>query len=376
MGVRAKEIFLRLEELAPPELAEEWDNPGLQVGDPEKEVKRVLLALDADSEACREAEEKGADAIICHHPLIFSPLKNLRTDLPAGALLARLIRAGIVVYAAHTNLDNAERGTGAALADALALQEVTAFPARRRQKLFKLVTFVPLSHADGVRAALGRAGAGWIGNYSECTFQVQGKGTFRPLEGADPFVGTPGELAFVDEVRLETVLPAELVPRALKAMLAAHPYEEVAYDLYPLANEGKVLGAGRVGFLAGPMSFGEFTAYVRERLGLLQVRGGGDPGREIRRVAVCPGAGANFWKEAAALRADVFVTGDVGYHRAKEMLSAGLNFVDAGHFGTERVVLPFLQEFLTAVSRREGWEIEVYPAGGPADPFATPGAFK
>jgi dinuclear metal center YbgI/SA1388 family protein len=369
MTVKAKEIFRRVEELAPPELAEEWDNPGIQVGDPEKEVKRVLLALDADEEACREAEETGAEAIICHHPLIFSPLKSLRTDRPGGALLARLVRAGTVVYAAHTNLDNAERGVGAALAEALALREAEAFPAGRRQKLFKLVTFVPSSHADAVRTALGRAGAGWIGNYSECTFQVRGQGTFRPLAGADPFIGAPGELAFVDEVRLETILPAELVPRVLGAMLAAHPYEEVAYDLYPLANEGKVLGAGRVGFLAGSMSFGEFAAYVKERLNLRHVRCGGDPGREIRRVAVCPGAGASFWKEAAALRADVFVTGDVGYHRAKEMLSAGLSFVDAGHFGTEKVILPFLQKFLQEASRQEGWGIEVAVAGGGADPF-------
>ncbi len=369
MPAKAKDLFFLVEELAPLELAEEWDNPGLQLGDPEREVARVLLALDADEEACREAMEKDAQAVICHHPLFFRPFQNLRLDQPRGALVAAFIRAGTVVYAAHTNLDSAGRGVNDALAKRLGLTEVGVLRTTRRQKLLKLVTFVPLSHVDEVRSALGRAGAGWIGNYSECAFQVQGEGTFRPLEGANPFIGKLGELEYVDEVRLETILPAELAERVVKAMLAAHPYEEVAYDLYPLANEGVARGMGRIGELARPMAFGEFIDYVKEALELKNLRYGGSLAREIRRVAVCGGAGAELWPDALAAKADVFVAGDLGYHAARDMLSAGMNFVDAGHYGTERVILPVLRDFLGERCRQKGWDVEIFLASSQADPF-------
>lgn len=370
MSVQAKDLFLLVEELAPRKLAEEWDNPGLQVGDPSLEVRRLFLALDVDEGVCREVVAKGGQAIICHHPLFFKPLSNLRTDHPRGALLASLIRAGIAVYAAHTNLDNAGRGVNDELARRLGLRNEEVLRVRDRQKFLKLVTFVPLSHVEEVRSALGKAGAGWIGNYSECTFQVPGKGTFRPLEGTSPFVGRLGELEFVDEVRLETILPAELTGRVVQALLAAHPYEEVAYDLYPLANEGTARGPGRVGALARPVPFLEFVSGVKEALQLKQLRYGGEPAREIRRVAVCGGAGADLWPAALAARADVLVTGDVGYHAAKDMLAAGINFVDAGHFGTERIILPVLRDFLREQCRQKGWDVEIWITDSQDDPYS------
>lgn len=372
MPVRAKDLFRLVEKLAPLELAEQWDNPGLQIGAPEAEVSRVLLALDVDEGVCREAGEKEAQLIICHHPLLFRPLKNIRTDLPQGALLASLLRAGIAVYAAHTNLDNAARGVNDALAARLGLQEVEVLRVTRRQKFLKLVVYVPVSHAEIVRSALGKAGAGWIGNYRECTFQVAGKGTFLPLAGTRPFIGRPGELAHVEEVRLETIVPEELAGPAVKAMRAAHPYEEVAYDLYPLANEGPARGAGRVGVLAGPgaVAFEEFVEHVKSALGVGNVRCGGEPARKIHRVAVCGGAGAEFWPDARAAGADVLVTGDIGYHAAKEMISAGLNFIDAGHYGTEQVILPVLRDYLCEHCRQNGWAVEIFLAARQTGPFA------
>jgi len=372
MPVKAKDLFALVEELAPLGLAEEWDNPGLQLGDPEAEVSRVLVALDADAEVCREAGEKGAQLLICHHPLLFKPVQRIRTDLPRGALLACLLRAGIIVYAAHTNLDNAGGGVNDALAARLGLREVEVLRTTHREKYFKLVVFVPVTHTEAVRSALGKAGAGWIGNYSECTFQVPGTGTFRPLEGASPFIGKMGELEYVEEIRLETILPAGLAGPAVKAMLAAHPYEEVAYDLYPLANEGPARGTGRVGVPAGPgpISFAGFTEYVKNTLGVKNVRCGGDPTRQIRRVAVCAGAGAELWPDALAAGADVLVTGDVGYHAAKDMLAAGLNWIDAGHYGTEKVILPVLRDYLAEHCRQKGWAVEIFLTARQTCPFA------
>jgi len=369
MPVQAKELFELIEELAPLELAEEWDNSGLQLGDPRREVKRVMLALDVDENVARESVDKDAQAIICHHPLFFKPVGQLRTDRPIGALIAFLLGAGLVVYAAHTNLDNAKNGVNDELAKRLSLQNTNVLESTRPQRFYKLVTFVPLTHADKVRSALSRAGAGWIGNYSECTFRVQGVGTFRPLEGTHPFTGQQGKLEQVEEIRLETIFPAELRTQAVKAMLQAHPYEEVAYDLYPLANQDTTSGLGRTGTLASPMAFSDFIQYVKDSYGLSRLRYGGDLKKQVRQVAVCGGAGAKLWTAALAARADVLVTGDIGYHTARDMLSAGLNFIDAGHFGTEHLVLPVLGAHLDQRCRQNTWQVEICFAGSQSDPF-------
>ncbi|MQL53145.1 Nif3-like dinuclear metal center hexameric protein, partial [Desulfofundulus thermobenzoicus] len=247
MTVTGKGICELLEGLAPLELAEPWDNPGWQLGDPGVPVERVLLSLDVDEGVCREAIEMSARLIITHHPLFFKEIKEIRLDSPRGALVAGLIKAGIGVYAAHTNLDSARWGVNDALARRLNLRDIQVLRPVR-EKYLKLVVFVPLDHVDGVREALGKAGAGWIGNYSDCTFGVQGTGTFRPREGTNPYIGTRGQLEKVPEVRLETILPKRLEKQVIEAMLRAHPYEEVAYDLYPLANSFPTgRGLGRVG---------------------------------------------------------------------------------------------------------------------------------
>ncbi|MCL6479224.1 MAG: Nif3-like dinuclear metal center hexameric protein, partial [Peptococcaceae bacterium] len=213
------------------------------------------------------------------------------------------------------------------------------------------------------------AGAGWIGNYSECTFMLRGTGTFRPLEGSSPFIGKQGELEKVDEVRLETILPARVAGRAVKSMLSAHPYEEVAYDLYPLENRSASSGIGRLGGLNEPVSLGEFALKVKEALQLHAVRRGGPADRKIQKVAVCGGSGADFWPLALAGGADVLVTGDIGYHRARDMLAAGMCFIDAGHYGTERVVLPVLADYLRGRCRERGLDVEILVSEVDGEPF-------
>ncbi len=370
MQAKNRVIFGFIEEFCPGELAEEWDNCGLQVGDPERPVSRVLLALDMDREVLSEALEKGAGLVVTHHPLLLKGARQFREDRPPGRLLAGIIRAGITVYAAHTNLDSAARGVSQALAEKLDLAEIRVLrPGGER--FLKLAVFVPPDHTDAVREALARAGAGWIGNYSECTFMTGGTGTFRPLEGASPFIGRVGGLEKVEETRLETILPARLAGRAVKAMLTAHPYEEVAYDLYPLENRPGRTGAGRVGRLETPLTLKEFALRVKEALGLPAVRYGGREDGEVRKVAVCGGSGGDFWPLALDGGADVLVTGDIGYHAARDMLASGLCFVDAGHYGTERVVLEPLAAYLRERCRGAGLEVEVLVSSAAGDPFVN-----
>lgn len=360
-----------IEQLAPLSLAEEWDNPGWQLGDPGAPVQRVLLALDVDAEVCREARERGAQLIVSHHPLFFKAFKQIRLDRPAGALVADLLRAGIGVYAAHTNLDSARQGVNDVLAARFELQHTSVLKPGGGERYLKLVVFVPAEHADTVRNALGDAGAGWIGNYSHCTFAAAGTGTFRPLPGTNPYIGRVGRLEQVHEVRLETILPASLAKRVIEVMLAAHPYEEVAYDLYPLANETTpAAGPGRVGELPRPLPLGDFVRRVRDVLSPPGLRWGGPAERPVRKVALCGGAGSGLWPEALAAGADVLLTGDVGYHQARDMLAAGLAFVDAGHYGTEKVILPALRDYLVRRCREEELPVEFVVSEHQADPFS------
>ncbi|MCG8402069.1 MAG: Nif3-like dinuclear metal center hexameric protein [Firmicutes bacterium] len=369
MAVKAKDITGRLEKMAPPGLAEDWDNSGWQVGDPDAGVSRVLLALDVTPEVVEEAEKSGAQLIVSHHPVYLKGVQSIRRDHPAGSLVYRLIRAGISVYSAHTNLDNAGGGVSDALARALDLREIQVLHPANYGRLLKLVVFVPVDYAGAVREALGRAGAGWIGNYSHCTFNLRGTGTFRPREGANPFTGAVGELEQVEEIRLETVVRREETRRVLEAMREAHPYEEVAYDLYPLENMVTEQGLGRVGRLAEALPLSQLAGKIKDVLEAAGVRYGGDSDAVVSRVAVCGGSGGDLWPLALRQGAGVLVTGDVRHHAARDMLAAGINFVDAGHFATERLVLPVLRDRLAAALAAAGTPVEVAVSRVEAEPW-------
>lgn len=368
MQARCREIFRMIEELSPPDLAEEWDNCGLQVGDPQRMADRVLLALDMDEAVLDEALELEAGLVITHHPLLLKGIKQIREDLLPGRLVSKIIRAGITVYSAHTNLDSAGGGVNTVLAEALDLTG-TEILRPGKEKHLKLAVFVPVDHCDQVREALAGAGAGWIGNYSHCAFMSGGTGTFRPLEGASPYIGRAGDLEKVEEIRVETILPARITGGVIEAMLAAHPYEEVAYDLYPLENRSVSSGLGRVGSLKEAVSLNEFARKVKEALGVPAIRCGGLAGGKIQKVAVCGGSGGDLWPLALKAGADVLVTGDIGYHSARDMLAAGISFVDAGHYGTERLVLGPLARHLTEGCRDRNLEVEFIVSSVDGDPF-------
>jgi len=367
--VECQVIFDFIEEMAPCSQAEGWDNTGLQIGDPRAEVERIMLALDVNYDVVLEAKSRGAGLIVSHHPLLLKPLKSIRPDQPAGKLIEYIIKNGITVYAAHTNLDIATGGINSILAEKLGLIETSVLEPTGQERYIKLAVFIPAGHVEEVHQAVSEAGAGWIGNYSHCAFQTPGTGTFRPLSGTSPYIGREGKLERVEEVRLETIVPVDKLSSVLKAMIEAHPYEEVAYDLYPLENSGPAYGLGRVGRLAGPVSFREFARNIKEVLGLPAVRLGGSLENTVKKVAVCGGAGAKLWPAALRAGADTFVTGDVKYHEAQEMIAAGLNFIDAGHYGTETVILPVLQSYLEKRCLSGGLNVGIILSEVNTDPF-------
>ena len=337
---RVRDITDAVERLAPPSLAEDWDNCGLQIGDPAAKASRVLVALTPMSEVFEEAQEAGADLLLFHHPLIFGSFKSLDVGTYPGVLIARAVRRGIAVYAAHTSYDAAPGGVSVALAEALGLRGRLRVVSPRGE-LRKLVIFVPQENVDAVADALAEAGAGVIGEYTHCTFRTPGMGTFLGGEATDPYLGERGRLEKVEEIRLETVVPAHASDRAVAAAIAAHPYEEAALDLYPVEGHPAGCGYGRVGTLPEPMTSDELRRYVSDRLGSpARLAADPDSGRRMERVAVLGGSGGSFVQEAATSGAEAFVTGDLDYHDALLADSLGLTAIDAGHAPTE---LPSLE---------------------------------
>lgn len=354
-----REMAESVERLAPEPLAEDWDNCGLQVGDPEAEVSRALVALTPLPEVFEEAEVSGADFLLFHHPLIFRALKSLDTASYPGDLLARAVRTGKAVYAAHTSYDAAPGGVSVALADALGLvgpHEVVS----PRGSLSKLVVFVPEDHVEEMAKALDSAGAGVIGDYRQCTFRTPGTGTFLPGASSDPYLGEKGRLEKAPEIRLETVVPAHAARRAAAAATEAHPYEETALDIYPVEGNPEGCGYGRIGTLPQALTPEELRKYVSDRLGfparlVAELVADPAPGHRIDRVAVLGGSGGSFIPELAG-RADAYVTGDLDYHDALLAESLGLTAIDAGHAATE---LPSLEPLARRLAELVDVPVEV-----------------
>ena len=329
-----------IEAWAPREIAWEDDNPGLQCGDSNTVVKGILVALDSSSDVVEEAYKRNANLIVTHHPLLFRPLRSIPTDSLRGRVIGALMRRRIALYSAHTNLDFTRGGTSFALADALKLKN-TGFLHRPYRIFKKIVTFVPAEDCDRVAEAMARAGAGVIGNYDSCSFRTEGTGTFRGNESSSPRRGRRGALERVREVRLEMLAPSWKVDAVVEAMRRAHPYEEVAYDVYASEHRSGEHGMGVIGDLASPVSLRTFLGTVRRSLGTGALRYTGDVRRTIRRVAVCGGSGSDLTGEALRKGADVFVTADIKYHGFQDAPPA-MALVDAGHFETELPVIPAL----------------------------------
>jgi len=373
MACRIDEIVAIMEELAPPSYAQEWDNIGLQVGSAASEIDGVLVALDATQEVISEARGKGAGLLVCHHPPLFRPLQRLISEDPIGNILQEAIRSGIAIYAAHTNLDASPIGVNAVLAEIFALENDEPLERLSGGEVFKLVTFLPAEHLAAVSAALFQTGAGVIRDYIGCSFRVEGTGTFTPGPRSRPAYGETGKANQVPEVRLEVVAEEHVLNDAIQALLTAHPYEEPAYDVYPLVVAASA-GMGRVGDLPAPISLGELVRECSSKLGNRAVRFTGDSGRVISRVALCSGSGAKMADKALHAGAQALITGDVGYHESMNGAAMGLAIIDAGHYQTERPVIARLASLLAEKAGQAGLEVEINASDLDTSPWSEGGS--
>lgn len=340
-----KDIAAIVEQLAPLGFQESYDNSGLSVGSPSMEVSGVLICFDVTEAIVDEAIELGANLIISHHPVIFSGLKSITGRSATERIVLKAIQNGIALYAAHTNLDSVPSGINDTLCDVLNLKNRKVLSPIKGQ-LVKLVTFVPNEMADRVREAMFLAGAGGIGRYDCCSFSSNGDGSFRALDGANPFVGEVGSVHVEPETRVEVVCPRINLSSVLRALVAAHPYEEVAYDIIPLDNEYEKVGIGMVGELEQPLAASDFLNMVKERLGAEVLRFSKPCKPTVKSVAVCGGSGSSLIGQAIAKGADAFVTADVKYHSFLDYQDK-LLMVDAGHFETEQLAVDVFYSFIT-----------------------------
>jgi len=339
--MQISDIVGHLESLAPPAYQEPYDNAGLLTGSGTWECTGVLTTLDVTEEVVKEAVARQCNLIVAHHPIVFSGLKKITGKNYVERTVIAAIKKDIAIYAIHTNLDNmVEEGVNGRIADKLGLEGRQVLLARE-STLQKLYCFVPVDHLEAVRSAIFAAGAGHIGGYSECSYSVEGFGTFKGGEGAQPFVGQPGVRHAEKEARLEVILPAHLSRSVVQAMTAAHPYEEVAYDLVPLANTHSGVGAGLVGELPAAMEEKAFLGMLCEKFGLSVVRHTRLTGQPVKRVAICGGAGSFLISNALASGANIYITSDVKYH---EFFDANdrLVIADIGHFESEQFTTDLL----------------------------------
>lgn len=345
--MKCNDIIEKLEQLSPVHYASSWDNIGLLAGRREKEVNTIFVALDATDEIIEEVIQKKADMLITHHPLIFSPLKKITTDDFIGRRVVKLLQHDIAYYAMHTNFDVS---TMAGLsADYIELKEQQVLEPVYAPSYEKLSVFVPVKQADMVREAILEAGGGFIGNYSHCSFNTQGTGTFKPLEGTHPFIGTTGFLEQVEEIKIETIARKEEISVIIEAMLKAHPYEEPAYDIYPLENKGKTAGFGRIGTLSEEMTLAQCAAFVKERFQISSVKVFGDLTASVQRAAISPGSGKSMILPSIKSGAQVLITGDIDHHDGIDAAARGLCIIDGGHYGIESIFLSFMQNYLSKI---------------------------
>jgi len=372
VAAKVEDIIAVMEKIAPADLAEEWDNAGLQLGERDWPVRNIWLALEPAPGVVAAVCKKGGDLLITHHPLIFEPLKSIDTGTSTGKIIGMALQQQLAIYAAHTNLDSAAGGLNEALAKRIGLRSLRTLGRGQADASCKLVVFVPPSDEQNVLAALFETPAGRIGAYSDCSFRVRGKGTFRPGPAARPAIGHRGRLSEVDEVRIEAVVPRKDVRAAIERVRACHPYETMAYDAYPLEPAAEdAQGLGRLGELEKPATLLAFAEKVKKVLAAGSIRVVGNRKAGIRRVAVCTGSGSGMIDTFLRSGADVFVSGDLRYHDARAVEAAGRALIDVGHFASERIVVDLLSKRLRPLLIEKGFDVKINVSKVEKDPFAV-----
>ena len=341
---KIKDITTEIEKFAPLSYQEDYDNSGLIVGNSEWSCSAILLAIDVTENVIDEAVQKGANLIVAHHPIVFSGLKKITGRNYVERSVIKAIKNDVAIYAAHTNIDSVIQGVNHKICDKLGLKGCKILSPAKGQ-LKKLVTFVPDSHIEKVRKAVFDAGAGHIGNYDSCSYNLEGMGSFRALEGTNPFVGEKGQIHFEKEIRFETIFPKNRQKEIIRALLANHPYEEVAYDVYLLDNEFNQVGAGMIGQLETPVTEKKFLQNLKQVFNVKAIRHTSFLGKNIQKVAVCGGAGSFLLQNAINQNADVFISGDFKYHQffdaEKKILIA-----DIGHYESEQFTKEIFYDIL------------------------------
>ena len=342
--MKVQDITSFLEKIAPPSLQETYDNAGLITGNANWECTGIITALDATEAVVLEAIEKKCNLIVAHHPIIFSGLKKINGKNYVEQTIITAIKNDIGIYAIHTNLDNVLQCVNGKIADALGLiNREVLLP--KNNVLKKLFTFVPIEHAEKVRNAIFAAGGGQISNYSECSFNTEGTGTYRSGEGTNPFTGKIGERHAEPEIKMEMIFPGWLEKAICNAMITAHPYEEVAYDIMALDNTSQQIGSGLIGELAKPVSEGVLLSDIKEKFNISVIKHTVLTGRQVKKIALCGGAGSFLIGAASAAGVDFYISSDIKYH---EFFNANgrLVIADIGHYESEQFTIALLSEFL------------------------------
>ncbi len=342
--MKIKSILEELENLAPLSLQESYDNSGLQMGDPNDEFKAALFCLDVTIDVVNEAVEKGCNLIISHHPVFFSPIKQLNFQESIPAMLKVAVLNEISIYSIHTNLDNVHNGVNHEIANRLGLINQKVLKPKG-DSMYKLVYFCPTKEEEKVRAAVFKAGGGNVGNYDSCSFSQLGSGSFRAKEGAEPHIGEVGKLHKEEELRVEIILPKQSKSKVIRALLTTHPYEEVAYDLYELDLRDASIGSGMVGDLPQGMGSEKFLQLIKETFNVKQLRYTKIMSAQVNRVALCGGSGSFLLEEAIQSGADLFLSADFKYHQFFEA-DEKITIADIGHFETEQYTGELLQAYL------------------------------
>ena len=341
------EQYIRiLDQLAPARLAESWDNVGLQIGSPSWPVKKICTALDPSLEVVTWACDYGADLLVTHHPLFFTPIRHIDGESHLGRIIEMALTRRLAIFCAHTNLDSTMGGVNDALAHRIGLEDLRALGSGTDANLCKLVVFVPADHVASMLAMVNDLDIGRIGHYRCCTFRGEGIGTFLPDEKANPAVGEKGILNEVQESRFETIVPKDRLGPVIESLKKVHPYETMAYDVYPVLAIDPQTGLGRIGKLKSPLSLEAFAKKIKSAFDLKWVKMVGNPDMVVETVAICSGSGASLMETATSSGAQVYVTGDLGYHAAKDAQQAGIGLVDIGHFASEHLIAGVLAENL------------------------------
>ncbi|MCF8069930.1 MAG: Nif3-like dinuclear metal center hexameric protein [Desulfobacterales bacterium] len=368
MGTTVADIISAMHVIAPPELAESWDNCGLQAGDKSWPVKKVCLSLDPTPDVISAACKAGADMLITHHPLIFSPLNSLDFSSQVGAAVLQSANTKMAIYSAHTNLDKVSGGINDVLAERIGLINVCPF-IQGFDEMYKFVVYVPAESEQAILKALFETDAGKIGKYSGCSFRTKGTGTFIPDSDAEPYIGQFGEVSHVEEIRIEAVVSKNEINNVVAHVRKHHPYERMAYDIFPMVDSESVHGLGRMGALKQKTTLKNLALDIKGKLELETVKVAGDPDLVVTDVALCSGSGSSLLNDFYASGAQAYISGDLKFHDARDTSEQNLGLIDIGHFASEHLMVEVLADMLKKVCLENKMDIEINVSDQEADPF-------